>query len=67
MDSIKIKVNGEEKEISADTSVEKLVKEMNMAGMFVVELNLDILPKENYSVILHEGDNVEVVGFFGGG
>lgn len=67
MDKTKVKVNGEEKEIKTGTSVEELLKEMNMAGMFVVELNLDVLPKEKYSAILQEGDSVEVVGFFGGG
>jgi len=69
MDLITIKLNGQEKEISSKTTVQKLLEEMNVKNtMFVVEKNLEILPKEQYiSCEILEGDNIEIVGFFGGG
>lgn len=69
MNLLKIKLNGQEKEILQGTTVQELLDEMNVKNtMFVVEKNLEILPKERYiSCKILEGDNIEIVGFFGGG
>lgn len=66
---IKIKLNGQEKEVSQGITVQNLLDEMNIKNtMFVVEKNLEILPKEQYfSCKISENDNIEIVGFFGGG
>lgn len=69
MSKIKITVNGKEKEVSADLTVESLLKELEVTGtMFVVEQNLQIVAKEDYATTSVKGnDNFELVGFFGGG
>jgi len=69
MNLITIKLNGQEKEVSQGTTVQELLDEMNIKNtMFVVEKNLEILPKEHYiSCQISENDNIEIVGFFGGG
>lgn len=66
---LKIKLNGQEKEISQGTTIQDLLDEMKIKNtMFVVEKNLEILPKEHYiSCKISEKDNIEIVGFFGGG
>lgn len=69
MNLFKIKLNGQEKEVSPETTVQELLDQMEIKNtMFVVEKNLEILPKEQYlSCKISEGDNIEIVGFFGGG
>jgi len=64
-----IKLNGEDKQVPEGTTVQDLLEEMNVKGsMFVVEKNLQILPKEQYSSCeVSQDDNIEIVGFFGGG
>jgi thiamine biosynthesis protein ThiS len=69
MNLLNIKLNGQEKQISEGTTVQDILDEMNVKNsMFVVEKNLEILPKEKYaSCKISEEDNLEIVGFFGGG
>lgn len=66
---IKIILNGEEKELGSDITIQKLIEGMNIKStMFVVEKNLEIVPKENYdNCKINDGDKIEVVSFFGGG
>lgn len=69
MSSIKIKLNGEEREIAPNSSVKNLINTIELKSkMFVVERNLEIVAKENYETcIIQDGDTLEIVGFFGGG
>ncbi len=69
MSKIKITVNGKQKEVFADITVDELLKELEVTGtMFVVEQNLQIVAKEDYAATsVKENDNFELVGFFGGG
>lgn len=69
MSSIKITLNGEEKEIFSGSSVKNLVETIEIKSkMFVIERNLAIVNKEDYeNCIIQDGDILEVVGFFGGG
>lgn len=69
MNLIKIKLNGQEKEVPQGTTVQNILDEMNIKNtMFVVEKNLEILPKEQYVACkVSDDDNIEIVGFFGGG
>jgi len=66
---IKITLNGEEKEITPDLSVKNLIETIELKSkMFVVEKNLKIVAKEDYeNCIIQDGDQLEIVGFFGGG
>ncbi len=66
--SIKITVNGNELEIPKESTIDDLLNIRQVSGkMFVVEKNFEIIQKENYGQKIEENDNIEIVGFFGGG
>lgn len=69
MENIKITINGNEIEIFENTTIKQLLDFRNVTGtMFVVEKNLEIVPKDQYDkIIVQENDKYEIVGFFGGG
>lgn len=68
MSKILVKINGKDVEIDENSSVQGLLEQRNVVGMFVVEKNLEIIPKENYGQVpVKENDSFEIVGFFGGG
>jgi len=66
---MRIYLNGEPYECPESLTVAGLLRRLEIEGNRVaVELNLDILPKSEYSgTSLKEGDRVEVVQFVGGG
>jgi thiamine biosynthesis protein ThiS len=66
---MQIRLNGEPYESPADVSVAELLERLGIPRVRVaVELNLNILSKEEYSTTtLKEGDQLEVVHFVGGG
>ena len=64
-----IRLNGETKEVSEGTTVERLLDlfEIKRAGI-AVDLNREIVPKRLHSeTVLKDGDSVEVVRMVGGG
>lgn len=69
MSKIKIEVNGKEVEIQENSTVQDFIEERKVTGtMFVVEKNLKIIHKDEYlSEKIKAGDQIELVGFFGGG
>lgn len=69
MSTIKIEVNGKEVEIQENSTVQDFIKERKVTGtMFVIEKNLKIVQKDEYSTEkIAGGDKIELVGFFGGG
>jgi sulfur carrier protein len=66
---VKIRINGEEKEISDGLSIARLLEELQIRpGRVVVELNRDIVSHDTHgSTLLKEGDALEIVHFVGGG
>jgi thiazole synthase len=64
-----IVVNGENREISEQTTVAQLIAELGLTGKRIaVELNQDILPfQQHASHILQAGDKLEIVQAIGGG
>jgi sulfur carrier protein len=65
---MRIKLKGEPYESPAVTVAELLERLGIQRGRVAVELNLNILPKEEYpTTLLKEGDQLEVVHFVGGG
>jgi sulfur carrier protein len=66
---MKIRVNGEEKEIEDGLTVSHLLEELQIrSARVVVELNRDIVSREAHgSTLLKEGDALEIVHFVGGG
>ncbi len=67
-ESVQIIVNGEERSI-VDGSVLSFLESIGIDPRRVaVELNLDIVAKdEYYATLLKEGDRLEIVHFVGGG
>ena len=65
---MKITVNGEERTTEPKTILAYLVEIGVNPRAVAVELNLDILEKGEYAtMMLSEGDKVEIVQFVGGG
>ena len=67
--TVTISVNGESKRVDEGFTVTRLLKDLEIPGERVaVEVNLQIVGKENYSrSILKEGDRIEIIRFVGGG
>jgi len=66
---MKVRVNGEEREIADGLNVARLLEELQIRpGRVVVELNRSIVSRETHaSTQLKEGDTLEIVHFVGGG
>ncbi len=64
-----ILLNGETKQISAGCTVHELLCQISCdPNRVAVELNLIVVPREQFShTLLQENDQVEVVHFIGGG
>ena len=63
-----VKVNGQERDVPAGTSVLQLIEQHNLTPQKVaVELNRRLIRSERYETVLSEGDEVEIVTFVGGG
>jgi len=68
-DTIRIRLNGKERELVGAHTVRSLLDELELhPGMVVVELNRDILERDAYGEVpVSEGDTIELVHFVGGG
>ena len=66
---MRLQINGAEKEFSSPMSLATLVDSLGMkAGRVAVELNRNIVPREQWATTnLAEGDRLEIVHFVGGG
>jgi sulfur carrier protein len=66
---MKLTLNGELFDTSKADTVQYLLDELGIeSGRVAVEVNLSIIKKADYSTFsLHDGDNVEIVNFVGGG
>jgi sulfur carrier protein len=67
--TMKIKVNGEVKEIPAGQTLSTFLEGLGFSmARVAVERNREIVPPDSYGATeLAEGDVLEVVGFVGGG
>jgi thiamine biosynthesis protein ThiS len=66
---MKVKINGDEKEIADGLSLGSLLEELQIRpARVVVEHNRNIVPRDAYgAAMLAEGDTLEIVHFVGGG
>ena len=66
---MKLHINGEEKSFDSPLTLTELVEILGMkADRVAVELNRELVPRDRWSQTqLHEGDQLEVVHFVGGG
>ncbi len=64
-----IQLNGNDKEISSDTTINDILEELDMANTsVVVVLNQNVLqPEEISETPIKDGDTIEVIRFVGGG
>jgi thiamine biosynthesis protein ThiS len=64
-----ITLNGDPHELQEPLSVSALLQRLDIdARRVAVELNLHVVKKAAYdSSVIHEGDEVEIVNFVGGG
>jgi thiamine biosynthesis protein ThiS len=64
-----IELNGETRTLPGPVSVGALVEQLDLdPAKVAVERNLDIVPKSAFaSVMLADGDRIEIVHFVGGG
>lgn len=68
-DRITIQLNGEQKCFESALTLSALLSKLNVSKeKVVIELNMEIIPKDRFErVALKEGDEVEIVHFVGGG
>lgn len=67
---MKLRINGQQMEVQNDIqNVQDLLASFQLQDrILVVELNGEIVSKEQYSTqSIHDGDQVEIVHFVGGG
>jgi len=66
---MKVKINGEDQEITAGLSLGALLEQLQIRpARVVVERNRDIVARDAYgATMLAEGDILEIVHFVGGG
>jgi thiamine biosynthesis protein ThiS len=69
MPSIRIQINGEEREVAAGSSISDLLRTLGLDRQAcAVEVNLTLVPKARHGAhILADGDRLEVVSLVGGG
>ena len=68
MSKINIKINGKDIELENVSTIQEMLIARKVTGeMFVVEKNLEIIPKDKYDTKIQDNDVIEIVGFFGGG
>lgn len=68
MSKLSVVINGKNIELENTSTIEELVAERSVSGMFVIEKNKKIIQKEDYTKTpVKENDIFEIVGFFGGG
>jgi thiamine biosynthesis protein ThiS len=67
--NLSIKLNGEPYAIGSQMRLVALVEGLKLRrGRIAVELNHAVVPKADWdAIVLHPGDQVEIVNFVGGG
>ncbi|HEX5708898.1 MAG TPA: sulfur carrier protein ThiS [Pyrinomonadaceae bacterium] len=69
MTALRVVINGDERDVPAGTTLDKLVGLLGLAAeRLAVELNLRVVRRPDWErTELREGDRVEIVHFVGGG
>lgn len=69
MSAVKVTVNGNEQRLAGPTTVGELLEQLKISPKQVaVEINLELVPRTQHaSHALRDGDQIEIVGFVGGG
>lgn len=61
-------INGDKKDYLSEITIKEVIEKLNLSeNRIVVEVDGEIIPRENYSKELNENSKVEIVSFVGGG
>jgi thiamine biosynthesis protein ThiS len=64
---MEIFVNNKKTNLNENSTIEDLLNSLKLPAYYVVELNKQIIYKENYNTVLKNADKVEIASFTGGG
>lgn len=66
---MQVTVNGVRQDVPSNTTISQLLAELKLLPeRVVVEINLTVIDREKYhQVSLREEDQIEIIGFVGGG
>jgi thiamine biosynthesis protein ThiS len=66
---LRVFVNGESRELSGTPSLAELIEELDLpAARIAIELNRVVVRRRDWGATdLHDGDQIEIVHFVGGG
>lgn len=66
---MKVKINGEYKEIPGEISLFELLSKLDLpTKQIAIELNKDVVRKKDWeSILVSDQDNIEIIHFVGGG
>ena len=66
---MKVTINGETRELAAESTLLSLLESLDMTrGRVAVEINQEIIPRSQHSEhLLHDGDKIEIIHAVGGG
>ncbi len=66
---MKITINGEEREISEGTTLQKLIEQLGLEDkVMAAAVNMEVVKQQKWSeTILQDGDKIELLDFVGGG
>lgn len=66
---MRVVVNGTEQDVPSGLSISQLLERLKVQPERVaVEINLKVIHRQQYNqVSLNEGDQIEIIGFVGGG
>jgi thiamine biosynthesis protein ThiS len=67
--AISLVLNGKQRSLASETPLPRLLEDLGVDRRLVaVAHNGDVIPRDQYeSVVLHDGDRVEIVRMVGGG
>jgi sulfur carrier protein len=66
---MKIKVNGEEREVAQATTLEQLIRSLGLESkVMAAAVNMEIVKQDAWDkAVLNDGDTIELLDFVGGG
>ena len=66
---MKIKVNGEEREVASATTLEQLIQSLGLESkVMAAAVNMEIVKQDAWGkAVLNDGDTIELLDFVGGG
>ena len=62
-----VKINGERLDVGGMSVLDFLKKDGKNPQRVAVMINGEILPKDSYDRVINDGDEVDILGFVGGG